>query len=538
MKLQPLQTIIYLKFELQKNRLAFLAPLPFLLALLLYNFVFKQNFSHYGVTGLWILLIFFTILALLYGMQCFSGEADRRTLDFLLTKPLSPYLIIGVKYFTSLIIFLFWWYLAQQIIPIDLTPLPLATGMSLDWIFLIFLIVHAMSLFAGLLTKGLERIAAVFLLTIGIAWLSYQSWFKVFQLIDLGFYWEDIPPRLLYFLTNILPFCLTIFALALPLTGAVWHLKSRIKLWRFKPFLYLSGVWGGFWVILLGLQYFFSPYLAPAPTAKTGDWHDKTGVILAGPLDSSYEFRMMRQPIPSQLTISTPHHSAHVLYRGIGLSNPRISPNGRMVVFTEKDQLRILDLNTQQLTKLGTGWLAAWSHDNQALMIAIGNPKKSSRLIQLDLRTKRKTIIKEQLPLNSFAWDSKHQQVYLFHQKELSRLDLHTSSLEVLKASSEIKFDNFLTAPPTVIFDHEANCLLMAQLFQQEIHVFRIDLTTHAVSLSELKTDFRLKSGAPVLLSSDGMNLLCPRIDGGYIYGSTYYSFGKKHHHEEGEEHE
>jgi len=528
---------IYLAADLQKNRLAFLAPLPLLLSLLLYNFFTKQSFTHFGVTGLWLLLIFFTILALLYGMQCFSGESDRCTLDFLLTKPLSPYLIIGVKYFSSLIIFLVWWWLAQQIIPIDLSPLPLAKGMSLDWILLIFLIVHAMSLFSGLLTKGLERVGAVFLLTIGIAWLAYQSWFAVFKLIDLGYYWEDIPPRLLFFLTNLLPVLLTIISLAIPLIGAIWHLKSRIKFWRFKPILYLSSIWGSLWIILFGLQYFFSPLLAPAPTAKAGDWHEKTGIVLANVLDQTYEFRMMRKPIPCQLTLSTPHHSARILYRGIGLNNPRISPNGEKIIFTEKDQLRLLNLTNHKLTNLGTGWLASWSQDNQTLIIAQSlGTKRLSRLVHLNLRSQRKTIIKEQLPLNSFIWDSKHEKVYLFNHKEISCLNLRTNSLEVLKPSPEINFDNFLIAPPTLVFDYEANALLMAQLFQQEIHLFRIDLITNAISLSELKTDFRLKSGAAILLSAGGMNLLCPRIDGGYIYASTYYSFGKKHHHETSEE--
>lgn len=531
--------------EIERNLIAFLLPLPILAVMGIYLFLTGNSKIMFHSHGIWAVIGGCAFLAMVYGLQCFSGDADRKTLDFVISRPVSPILVVSVKYFTSLFWLLLWLLLFQKVLFINLQKLPLPKGMGLEWIFLIILTLHAMSLFSGLLAKGLERFFAVIVMTGIVAYLSYYFWSVLFELIAANYFWFDIPPYLMSLLTRIFPIYLTIISLAVPLTGTLWLLRNKISLKYFSPGKGVIGIWVITFFLLLTVDNFLAPPLRPNKTAKFGDWSQNAGVVLAGPLDPKFEFKQLRalENIPCRLTLSKLGHKPKIIYQGINLTKPRFSPDGKNLLFSENRVLKILNLQNKEIKIIDQGDFGCWSQEGGEVIYARNIGDNLYKLIMIDLLTNAKqTIIPDPLEISNLLWDSKRNIVYLVgYASEIKVLDLKTKIIKkmVFENEQEPKLFFGLTNPCVVI--NESGMAALGYLFQDGLKIYSFSHDSEKILLTEEYTNFRLKAEAPVLISTDRQRLIWPRFDGGFGYQATKIYIDKEHelahkhhhHHEE-----
>ena len=529
------KALVFLGSEFRRNLISFLLPLPVFLFAAVYMRLTGANGAQLGTTGIWGYLVFFAILAMVYGLQCFSSEADRKTLDFILSRPISPFMILTVKYLSSIAVFLGWLAAAIPLLKPDLKKLPLMPGMGQEWILLIFLVIHGMSFFAGLLAKGLERFFVVSFLSALMGWLCYHIWNMAFSLMSSNYYWFDIPPRLHDFVARGIPLYLACLSLAAPLVGTLWFLRSRTRPWQYKPIRRLAGVWAATYIMVLLAQRLFSPPVWPDINAVCGDWHEKGGIVLVSAVKTGKKTQEnaggpKRQN--SRLSIGPLGGRQKTYYTGVNIKKPRFSPGGDMVVFSEDGQLRLLKIRERKVVKLGPGDIASWSHDGKRLIFAhIIGRNGLSRIYELNLENYQKVqVTEEEFNLADLAWDSINHKLYMVgYLHTISCLDLDTMRKYNFKADEALNKVVLGVVNPSTVLSMEDGRLFIGVIYARKLQIFALDLKTGDITLTEDKLDIRLQTGAPLLIHNKFKAFIWPRIDGSFEYQGTYFYAVKEH---------
>lgn len=520
--------------ELKRNLFSYLFPLLPYGGLLSYLLIVGHNpLNSYGAWGV---LTFAALLAMTYGLQCFSNEADKKTLDFILTRPLSPYLIISVKYLISLSILTGWLLIFSFTVNVDLSHLPLPEGMGKGWIFLILLTIHGISFFSGLLAKGLERFFVITVMTGSLAGGSYYLWSLIFDLIKSNYFWFDIPAYQLTFIKTVFPVYLTVLCLATPFIGTVWLLRSRIPLGLFNPAKWLAGFWVGTCCIVISATCFFAPPHWPNPNAIHGDWHQTGGIILNA---SNNPFQKIdnKNTIPCQLTLAQLGQKSRIIYQGINIQKPRFSPAGTHIVFSENNVLKILNLKTSSLTTIGPGHTAVWSGDGSQLLCAERTEQRGpSRLYFYNTKTGTKILINgKQFMMTDFAWDSLRNNIYfLGYKDEFYSFNLKSQKIKEYTPASdwEKPLNYYGIVSPTIIFNKEKNQVIWGQVFEDELRIFGLD-EHEKITLLENLVSPRLKTASPIIINNRYEAFLWQRLDGSFVFQATKYFIHKNDHHED-----
>lgn len=532
------QGFLLLTKELKKNRFMFLAPLPFWIFLMGFLKIHHQSRLELGPSGTWSFIAAAIILAIVYGLQCFSDETERNTLDFILTRPVSPYWMIMVKYGLSLSILFGWLIIFQAFLALGLSVIPLPAGIGGAWLYVTLAIVHGMSFLAGLIKKGLERLFMITVTTLFIAGLSYYLWRKAFELVAANYFWPDVPQSLEDFLAKTLPFYLTMLSLATPLVGAIWYLRSRIRLWSFKPAWWLAGIWLVTFLLMMGAQKIMAPPLWPDASVQSGDWSAQSGIVLAGPDELRQGSLFKTHPRLYRLTLTRLGKKPRTIYKGINLSSPSFSPDGKTVIFSENGSLRLYDIRTGKVKKFGRGDLSTWSEDGRKIIYAERIGKNGwSRLLLFNLRNGEQTeLLKFPRFLTGLAWDSSRNRLYMLNYgRELECLDLKTKKIEGCIFEKNAQPQLFGIVHPSLKLSRKADLLFIGQVFDQVLRILALDLKSRQVVLIQEKDDFRLKSNGPVLMNDDFSALIYQRFDGSFGYEATYRKVEENHHHHEGE---
>ena len=399
--------------EFKRNAPVWSAPLPVMLGAVWFSSRSGWRPLSLNATGTWLFILSGIILIMVYGLQSFSSEADRKTLDFILTKPISAGAIIFAKYLPGLAVFWCWFSAFSLILKPNLALLNLPQGIGPEWLILVLLTIHAVSFLSGLLARGLERFMVITVLSLVTAAGAYFLWNKIFTLITANFLWYDIPPRLLFFLEKLLPCYLAVLSLLAPLVGVYWSLKSKVRLWRFKPALGLISVW---LLTLLAVEFgrfIFAPTVWPDRNGKSGDWHPQKGLVLAG-LDQKTSNSEPTE-VQSYLSLNRPGHKPQIIYTGTKLNNPRFSPDGHYLVFSEDGRLKIMDAAKKTTVDMGEGQVATWAEDGSRLITAkkVG-PKGLSLLYLIDLKNDQtRQLSPEGFEITDLIWDCRREKLYI-----------------------------------------------------------------------------------------------------------------------------
>lgn len=521
--------------ELKKFFLAWLAPLPVLIVAIWWSSRLGWEPVSLNSTGTWLYFLTAIILIMVYGLQSFSNEADRKTLDFILTKPISPYSIIFAKYFTGLIIFWGWWRAFGLFFRPDLPLLNLPKGIGNEWVILVLLTVHAVSLFSGLLARGLERFFVITVMAVTIGSGAYYLWDKIFTLINVNFLWFDIPPRLLTFLEKLLPYYLTFLSLLAPFVGVIWSLKSKTRFRHFRPAMGLIGIWLLTFCIIELACYLFSPLVWPDRDAKSGDWSPKDVIALVGSKNIATSSGTITHQ--SYLSINRIGQKPRIIHTGNNLKNPRFAPDGKKIVFSENGRLKIFDPAKKAAFDIGEGEAAAWDDNGERLIAAqkIG-PEGLSRLYLIDLaKNQTQQLTPDAIKVTDLIWDSKEDHLYICgFTGQLNRMDLKDKTIKELPFPENHQPWFFGVVKPNIRFQREDRLIFIGQVFDRTVKVWVLDMKNETLWLSEEKSDFRILTNGPLLFNQKCTAYLWPRIDGGFVYQSTYYDHN--HHHEHNHE--
>ena len=167
--------------EVRQNALVYLLPLPALLALLVHLLVAGEAYA-LGTRASVAVLVAGAVFAIVYGQQGFATESDRKTLDFLLSRPVPPALLTLVKYLTNVGVYAVWLGLFASCLRFNLTGIPMAAGAAAGWAVFGLMTLAGMSFLAGLLTRGAERLLTTVLFAGASAGLCYLLWNRVLSL--------------------------------------------------------------------------------------------------------------------------------------------------------------------------------------------------------------------------------------------------------------------------------------------------------------------------------------------------------------------
>ncbi|MGQ9778996.1 MAG: hypothetical protein ACUVRM_03835 [Bacillota bacterium] len=513
--------------ELGQNLFAYMFPLPFLTALFLVT-VIKKAPLVLGPDISVVFLVGAAILAMVYGLQAFGGEADRKTLDFLCALPIAPWTIIVVKYLLNLGIYALWLSLFRFCLTLDLSRLALPKGVGEDWIILGLFSLLSMGFLAGLLTRGAERLLASLVLTGGVAMLCYALWSRAFKLVVARYYWFDIPPHIYGFTTRTIPVCLFLWALSVPPVFAFWYLKGRRSLLRFRPFRHLVLALFCFGLLIEGARATLGPAIWPLPDifqrGVSGDWHVKAGVALAGP---SYVYPSGVVPY---LAVARIGGRARIVYRGTCVHSPRWSPDGRRIAFVDDGWIMVLD--GRRIRRLVRGVYPWWGDDGRKIVYVTGEGKTRT-VYSLDLATRKRVrlLSLEEIPLG-LAWDARRQHLYIITKKGFLK-DYALKSGHVVN----------LSIPSPVVMSMQNPGYTLApdgRLLLSLCHDYEFRLFAHVPGQNELTlldqgSGHELSSLAQVIISPTGEGFLYPRIDGAYEY-KGFVQHEHHHDHEHGEE--
>ncbi|NLG85015.1 MAG: hypothetical protein GX493_10515 [Firmicutes bacterium] len=517
--------IAVIRTELAGSGISYLFPLPFYLGLLLYLRI--SGLSTLGVKagGLWGLLVAAGLLAMVYGLQSFAKEADRKTLDFTLSRPVPVCGLVLGKYLLSLAVLLGWTFLFAPLLRFDLTELGLSKGMGPEWILLFLLSVHAMSFLAGIISRGLERFFLVIVLSGVMGSLCYFLWKAAFDLMTANYYWFDIPPVLLGAVSRGVPYYLGFLSIVPPVALVLWHLAGRPRPWTFPPLRRTFTAWG-LTGLLLGLLYLvFSPPLWPDRTAVAGDWRGDRIVYVTKGVPSDKEVLIVGKGLKEAgtLKIARLWGRTRAVYTGVNLAKPRFSPDGRLVAFVEDGWIKVIGLRDRQVTTIGRGDAAAWSHDGRRLVIARRVGKRGlSRLFLAEIGGRRKPVplTEKTFNLADLAWDSRAGKLYLVgFFKDLSCLDLETGAVTSFSFPKGDEPSIYLgVIEPATVLDAQGGRLYLGLIDRYRLQLYALDLRAGSLDLVEEKVDRRLQTGAPLLLQPSAKAAILLRIDGSFAY--------------------
>jgi hypothetical protein len=528
--------------ELKRNLVVWLLPAPFWVGLQIYQW--RHSAAPLGLAGTWTLLIMAALCAMTYGLQCFSHETDHRTLDFILTRPLSPYLIITVKYGFSLGCLLGWFAIFAASTRLSWQLLPLVKGMGPLWILLMMLMIQAISCFSGLLARGLERFFVITVMTGLLAGICYFLWTSCLNLWKANTYWFDILPGQLNLIKSVIPTYLALLSLATPLIGTAWQLRSRIPLRLCNPVKWLGGFWLiSFGVVLLCLR-LFAPPVWPDSAAFYGDWRQNAGILLSGPVkiaaDSSVHKIKHDHITACRINLVTQlGRKSRRIYSGKNIIKPLFAPDGDKIVFSEQRRLKILNLQNRQVTLVGPGDVAAWSTDSRQLICARKIGKQNlSRLYLYDLNTKKSTDLHQNLQVSNLVWDSPRAIVYyLGYKMEVNSFNLKTREIKTYPPQSdrEKPRNYYGIIVPNMILAPETGAVVWGQIYEDELRIFELNPQNGTIKLAENLVSSRMKNAAPVLINHNYQAFIWQRQDGSFVYQATRYgsraAAGHDHHH-------
>lgn len=554
--------------ELKRNLILFLIPLPVFAILLNVNIFSPGSKIIVGANGTWAYISIGILLAMTYGLQCFSQDADKKTLDFIITRPISLYLIILVKYLTSIGIFLIWSFLIRNQIQLNLSELPLPNGMGEEWILLTFLTIHAISLFSGLLVKGLERFFAIIILTGSMTYLCYQFWVKLFDLLMANYFWYDIPPYQMNFVIKVFPILLAILALITPLIATLWQLKNRIPLQHFTSGKTIIGIWLSIYLLILMAQYLFSPPLWPDGTFKSGDWHDQAGIVTASTVDPSYEDRIVlyNEQVKFKLNLTQLGQKPKVLYQGYNLYHPSISPNGKMIAFTEDNILKVMNIKTKEVIEIYNPKsknnlidsittkqpqrsilykpnFAIWGEDSKHLIYVdfLNDNGLSNLYLFHTQKGLLKKINKEPLTVGDLVWDSCENALYIIgndHDNAITYLNTNSLKQKTYPMPSKIRPSTIFSLTGPCVIDHRTEKILLVMKYLDTIRIYSFDIHNKEFDLVEQYVDERIKPNIPILLNNNLTAFIFPRLDGSFQYKATKFHIDKNHDHDHDHEHD
>lgn len=535
--------------ECSGNKVSFLFPLPFFLGLLIFTWVRGVQRLPLGTSEIWVFCLAALLCAMVYGLQSFSREADRRTLDFSLSRPIPPVALILLKYLVGLAVLLGWFVLFQTRVVLDLAKLPLAKGMGWEWLLLALLAVHSMGFFAGIISRGLERFMLVAVMSGAVGWLCYHFWQASYKLLTANYYWFDMPPLLYNFVCRGIPSGLVILSVILPLAGVLWRLRGSPQPWRFRPLFGVFTAWATAGLLLFLAYRVFSPPLWPDRTAVAGDWRGSQIVLAASGVPEDREEivvdKSARRRENGRLLLATLWRGARTIYTGVNLARPRFSPDGRWISFVEDGLVKALRLRDGRVVKIGRGNLAAWSQDSRRLILAHRVGKRGmSRLFIAELgRGRPEPLTEETFDLADLAWDSERNHLYIVgYRKDLSRLDLRTMEITKYNFDKNIEPSIYLgVITPATVLDLKHGLLYLGLINQYRLQVYTLELETGRIETVEEKTERRLQTNAPLLIDPASQALIWPRIDGSFAYQSIFLPAvreGWEHHQEDHEHHE
>ena len=516
--------------ELRQNIGVFLFPAILCAPLLIYRIAHGHAFA-LGANATAALIVLAAITAIVYGFQGFAGESDRRTLDFLLSRPVSPLMLILAKYLTSVFVYLFWLAACQALLRIDLTKLLVVKGMGPGWVILTLLVLESMGFLSGLLSRGAERLAVAALLTAAAGGLCYGAWSPVFTLMTARYTWYDIPPHLYTFVTAAVPLALLLCALPLPLIYALWWLRGRPRPDRFRPVRRALLLWLVLYAAVMVARAELGPAVWPLRLeALGGDWHPRGGIVIAG----ASQYLLGRTP---DLYLCRPGGWARPIYHGLDVRSPRWSPDGKAIAFTDADWVMIW--RGGKTRRLARGAYPYWALDGGSLALAALPPKSRGakqaypteeiRSVNVVTGTTRILWRNRGGTLLGFAWDSARNRLYLLDRKNnaLADIDLRTGKTITIPVSTPpvLSMQN-----PWPELDGQGR-LLLSTAYEHTVQIYLHQPGTDGLATLIERAGQNISPLSQAILSPDGQSYLWPRIDGAY----EYEGFVPPHEHHAGE---
>jgi hypothetical protein len=440
---------VLFKKELNQNAVIFTVPYLFLLFVLIMN---RQNAA--WLPSQWAELLAVSLplaMAGAYGLQAFDLEENGRTKDFLITKPLTLRQIVWTKYASGLLVLLpltIMWIavlLPQSMVAPNLDNL---NSFWLTLYLLITVIMYSASFLAGVLVKGPIKLLA----GIGIGIISL-GWFGLVwcEALTALFYthWERFPGltmTLIYlFILLLTGFLLKIFASlifqilknTLSFTNRRTPIRAALAVIVLLPLLLWLGnilnrpVIGAFNHLA---HSFFS----------ADDWF----ISLEGARQPSGNLVALTDA-RGRLGVAEPYQKPGVVYVSTSiatkpLQNITWSPDGRLIAFSDHDQLQLYSLVTKKIKNLGNGAFTLWSRDSRQMMIgkvssaaAAANPMLPSNRRRISL-SRLDPVTGVTSPLGelrsdeiTMAWDSRHNLLFSVNRRGmLTILNMATGKLE------------------------------------------------------------------------------------------------------------
>lgn len=507
--------------EFAQNLTALLLPGIFHLPLAIAAFLRKAPlFLGPGLTIA--ALIAGAVLAIVYGLQGFAQESDKKTMDFILSRPISLPALIGVKLLFCTGVFTLWLTLFHSVIQLDLSGIPFATKLDLSWFGVILIMLNSMAFVAGLLTRGAERLVVTVVLTGLIAGLSYGIWQQCFDLMAARYLWFDIPPHIYFLVEQALPWLLLFISLWIPWVIVLWYLKGKPNPLRFTPFRPLVTLWGA----ALLLTYVAGLTLGPAiwPTGfenREGDWHPKAGVALTGAPAFSPGNRG-----GTSLYLTRIGGKPRRVYTGAKITAPRWSPEGNSVAFVNDGWIKIF--RRGRAKPLVPGENPTWSKDGRMLAFtSIPEENKEEQQIFATRLTSEKPALLWTLNsgLLELLWDSEHQCLYGIHgDGNLYIIDLKEQSCEKIKVPSPVH----LAMRQPRLTQVATGEILLCLAGEHEAHVYAFEPGHNELMLLESRTGREMATITQAFASPSGKGFLWPRIDGAYEYQGIIPT----HHHD------
>lgn len=514
--------------ELRQNRFAYLFPLPFFLPLLIRTVLLRQALPLGSKASLAVLAAA-AILAVVYGLQGFAGEADRRTLDFLLAKPVSPAGLILVKFACNVLAYSAWLGLFAACLRLDPPAPAMLRGMVSAWVLLILFTLLGMAFLASLLSKGSERLLITVLLSGGAAFLCFLLWHRVLTLAAAAFFWPDIPPGIYMLVGWFLPLLMLALVLLVSPAASLWLLRCRPSLPRFRPARRLFVAWAVLCLTIEVSRAALGPPVWPLPRefmwGAGGDWHPRAGVAVAGTRTGE---------AVGSLAVARLGGKAHTVYRGGRVYSPRWSPDGRSIAFVDKGWIKLLQ--GRRVRTVARGEHPFWSRDGNSLAYAAGGGKGETVAIRrVSLRTGGTSLLwRGRMELVGFVWDSARGRLYLFGQDGvLSDIDLRSGRTARAKFPTPVKFS--MQNPLGVLGPD--GLLHVAVTYEHSAHV----LTYAAGSAELVEVDScagRVRSTMQALVCPEKKGFLWPRTDMAYVYQGfpIEHEHDGEHEHEDGHE--
>lgn len=513
-----------LRSEIHQNKLIYLLPLPFFLILFVRLLIVGQTYAP-GTRASTAMLVAGAILAIVYGQQAFAAESDRKTLDFLLSRPVSAALLTAVKYLTNMGVYLGWLALSASCLRLDLSRLPVADASASAWVVFCLLTLAGMSFLAGLLTRGAERLLATVLLAGGFAGACYALWNRVLALAAARFFWTDVPPHVYGLIAIGLPMILLICVLLTPPVVAQWLLRGRTAMLRYRPLWRLLIVWGTLLLVVEGARATLGPSVWPLPhefaDGGTGDWHPRVGVVVAGPAIGGRV---------DDLAVARLGGRARVIYRGRRLHSPRWAPDGKAVAFVEDGWIKVL--RGRQVVRIARGNYPSWAADGESLVYAetAGRDYKARAIWRASIRagTRERIWERETKPLG-LVWDSVRARLFIFDRDgTLREIDLRQRTETSMPIPTPVQI---IMQNPWGTLGPDGD-LYLSVSYGREAHLF-----IYCPGEGEVKAfddvSGRVSPVLPVFISPAERGYLWPRTDRAYEYRGFLPEHDHDHEHDE-----